>query len=326
MSDAKKEFDAIKAARDPGQQQKGAAVPRLSMPELQTGSSDPRPLAPAKAGKQQGAAGSRSGNWLVEAMERDARRGDSGEQRGGAGREGGDRRLSSAREREGDATAEESRLLAISGKDEVDVAVELAQARARAEEARAEQHAGEKERSANAASAAASNPLTRFLGEWMTPRDYAVLKPGLDEAASGSAGGANSGALPTSSSGLSISSSGGLMLPGGIEALMPGGGGFPGSGSAGGSIGGGGGGARENPYLQGFETTAGGGGGGANVGALPSFTPPVPPLPQASPAGPGPGAFSPVPVPAPVAPAKPQIPDFARPAQDEKYFKQLKRF
>jgi hypothetical protein len=66
----------------------------------------------------------------------------------------------------------------------------------------------------------------------------------------------------------------------------------------------------DNPFLQTLN------GSGT---ALPAFVPP--PAPASTPAN---TALAPVPLES--APPKSKIPDFAKPAMDEKYFKQLKRF
>lgn len=145
----------------------------------------------------------------------------------------------------------------------------------------------------------APNPLDRYLAAWMTPGDYAALQPSLGaglSVSSAESGGLGAVSLPASlGGGLS-----GLALPGGPASPDALGVAAPAPSAP----------PRENPYLQ-------------------TFT--LPPAPAvgllATPPPPAPSTLTPAPSPAPANPApRPSVPDFARPAQDEKYFKQLKRF
>jgi hypothetical protein len=140
------------------------------------------------------------------------------------------------------------------------------------------------------------NPLTHYMAGWMTPPDYALLKAGMDGAASASLPSRGDPSLPSVGSDLSVLGDMGSALdlsPAAKSAP------FALPKPAG------------NPFLQ--SLSAGG------PAAAPAFvTPPAPTSGSAS------SGFAPVP--APVAPAKSKIPDFAKPAMDEKYFKQLKRF
>jgi hypothetical protein len=146
---------------------------------------------------------------------------------------------------------------------------------------------------------AVANPLESYLGGWMTPQDYALLKPSLAQ-----------GALP-----------GGGRDPMSPNALQSANGALPGIGGTGAALGisapaaglpapk-----AKENPFLQALVTPAPAVPVPAFGAAMPPATPAVKPLATAAPPPP------------PIEPAKSKIPDFAKPAEDEKYFKQLKRF
>lgn len=140
------------------------------------------------------------------------------------------------------------------------------------------------------------NPLTRYMAGWMTPSDYTLLRPGLsgDLAADGASRGDPSlTALATgpeagglNGSLLSLSAPGGAPA---IAAAAP----------------------RDNPFLQAFVPSS---------QPMAVFTPP-PAI--AEPAVPSPNRFTPPPEP---PPERPKVPELAKPADDTKYFKQLKRF
>ena len=141
------------------------------------------------------------------------------------------------------------------------------------------------------------NPLTQFLAGWMTPQDYALLKPGLQPSDTAKMlPQTESMAAPATSMSVSIilgtelansTSTSERSMVGAATQL-------------------------ENPYLQMLSDPA----------PLAVFTPPVQPI--ASTAGPSPAPMIFVPAPAPAPPAK--IPEFAKPPDDNKYFKPLKRF
>ena len=274
---AKREYDAIKASRDPSQPQRGA-LPKLTMPELHTGAPEAKPWSPAKTEKPETDA-RRSGNWLVEAMEKDARqRKERG--RGEPTRSKDDRSPRSERD-----------------EDLPDAANGVAPSRSREGDEDEVERSGFETKDATAV----PNPLSRFLGEWMTPRDYALLKPGLEESLGARMPGerATDGvdfATPSSVAGIN-----GLF--GAAAANVP--------GSAPQT-------ARENPYLQAMETPA-------SFPAMPP--PPVPHVTSTAPitAAPAPIIAAPPNLPPSVS-TKSKIPEFAKPAQDEKYFKPLKRF
>ena len=262
ISAAKREFEAVKAARDPALQQKGA-LPKMTMPDLHSAPSGVGNIAP----KQQQIGEKKSANWLVEAMEKQKPRKD-GERDNGRGK--GER-----------YDARESTALLTGGardKDRTSVEPET-DPRRRARETEPK------------------NPLASFLGEWMTPQDYALLKPGLEESLAGTKN--SPGAMPTPGAGLSS-------ILGSDAALNPA---TAFNQAAIGTA------PRENPYLAALNPPP------------PPMTLPVPPPTAVSPSV-APAAVNPLAVsgPAPIAPPKPKIPEFAKPAQDEKYFKQLKRF
>lgn len=287
ISSAKRDFDAIKAARDPAQQQK-AALPKFGVPELQTGSSDVRPWSPATKGAKDAAAKAKSANWLVDAMQNDARdRADR--EREGLGRSGTPRDRASKTAGENDSESREQGEAGSPLSTEPRTSERVASFEQR--EARDEK------------SAAAPNPLTRYLGDWMTPRDYAVLKPTLDEAALGRASGESS-----------LSSTNGLNTPGGFflgEGVSIRGSGAQNTPPPGLS------GKRENPYLTAMESAPG--------PSAPVFSSPPSGVPHIPLTLPPPRAVAP-PMPTPTEVPKSKIPDFAKPAHDEKHFKQLKRF
>lgn len=148
------------------------------------------------------------------------------------------------------------------------------------------------------------NPLTHFLGDWLTPQDYALLRPSLETTTLG--GGVRSGDarfLVPGTTDFALASSLQREIPGGFAAMTP----IPSEQPS-----------RENPFLETLNRT--------------EFTPPAqitptPGLPRvgllpssAAPVGPTPGNA------AVMAPGRPNVPDFPKPGQDEKYFKQLKRF
>ncbi len=252
---AKREFEAVKSARDPALQQR-SDLPRLSLPEMRSdnGGAPDRSLVAPKSGQPE----KKSANWLLEAMEKKDVRANP------------DRGTKSEREAAREVVANESRHETAQRTDtarQVEVDRKLL--------------------------GAPPDPMAKFLSGWMTPQDYALLKPGLEQSLSYSlsAGTATvAGALP------------GVASP--EAALAAAGPNGPGS-LVGGTK------PRENPYLSALNLTP------APVAPLPAG--PVVTVPSSPPP-------ALLPVPAPIAPPKPKLPEFAKPAQDEKYYKQLKRF
>lgn len=137
------------------------------------------------------------------------------------------------------------------------------------------------------------NPLLRYMAGWMSPQDYALLKPGMSGEAAASLPGRgdpslaslapDAASLGDSGSALDLST---LAQEAHAAQMAP----------------------RQNPYLQAFA---------APPPPAQSFVPP----PVHSPAAAAADVFAP-----PPGPARSNIPDFAKPPEDEKYFKQLKRF
>lgn len=263
ISAARRDFEAVKSARNPALQPK-SDLPRIAVPDL--------PAAPAVgpiAPKQLKGTEKKSANWLLDAMEKQKPRKDA---------ERGERR---------ERTDNAERELTLDGQ---------ADDRATSADEKTPERANNDAQSRKQ-NAEPENPLAHYLGEWMTPQDYALLKPGIEQSLSQSGQPANNPA----NSPLSVGN-----LPGG-DAIF-------GSAVSSGVASAIGGTPRENPYLDGLKL--------APAMALPApsgvlATPPPPATISSQP------TFAPPP---PVAPAKPKIPDFAKPAQDEKYFKQLKRF
>ena len=143
------------------------------------------------------------------------------------------------------------------------------------------------------------NPLTRYMSGWMTPQDYSLLKSGMNGPTAESlvSRGDTSGAGSVMNAALPSDAGGGALDLMALSRTGP----APSTATA----------AAGNPYLQGFAPPA---------QNFQNFSPPPAAM---SPAAPAPSVFTP-----PTAPATPtsRIPDFAKPAADEKYFKQLKRF
>lgn len=140
------------------------------------------------------------------------------------------------------------------------------------------------------------NPLDRYMADWLTPQDYTLLKKTSAVAAEANGDAPSSAPLPA---GFGLGRDQGAALSGfGLDQLA----GDQETGALAKPV--------ENPYLQAFpvpETSA----------------QPVPSAPAASlPATP---SFAPPPMPEP-ATTKPTLPDFVKPATDDKYFKPLKRF
>ena len=271
---AKRDFELLKATRDPAMQGKDA-LPKISGPEF-TSPVESMPRLPKKKGKDALLEKQKkSANWLLEAMEK--KPDDRTSRRTEADRFV----LEAERDRERERSGEDSELAALlkaAGKGD--------ESARRNEAARDEK---EKPRTEPA-----FNPLNRFMSEWMTPQDFALLKPGLDAPRAGevNASGAATAQVANSEFVLPATPEAALGLIGGQKSFTPA---TP----------------QENPYLQTLNLPA----------PAATLTPPVllpPPAPVAS-------QPALAPPPAPIAP-KSKVPDFVKPAQDEKHFKQLKRF
>jgi hypothetical protein len=271
ISVSKREFDAINSARNPTLQQKGD-VPRMTAPEMpSSGAGSGLGPAPKTQGQEK-----KSTNWLVDAMEKDAAERKRGT-RGPAERDVDRSRESEAIPGIGSQLKEGP-----NARGETDVL-------------------DPREAERKAAAEVAANPLNRFLGQWMTPQDYLLLKPGLAKSGLDSAGLRDSSLLPAPST------IAGNLQPGIDATLRPSS--NPAAVLAPSTI------AKQNPYLEALNVPAA-------VNPMPVFAAPPPvamPAPKAT------ISLAP-PAPPVIEPAKSKVPDFAKPAQDEKYFKQLKRF
>lgn len=285
-----RDLDRIRAASDP--LLSGLARPttaRVPVPELRTDSVEsPLPVAPTTSAIRADKPVKNSSNWLVDAMEQGARERDSRQ-----------RTLSGTAQSE----AKGARGLA-------EVRVDSPFAPPRGEQS----GDGDRERriDSNAASrtenqAAVHNPLASYLGNWLTPKDYALLTPGLagGSAASPLGTGYNE---PAPAVGVTTGALGGAPalksdIPGGFKpALAP-------SVRSGGVI------PRENPFLAGLNNLTPNSVPAAGVILGPAIASTAeagrPELPiQAM----------------PVPPVTTKIPDVAKPRPDATYFKQLKRF
>ncbi len=168
-------------------------------------------------------------------------------------------------------------------------------------------HAGEREKDGNAETHSeqepgarrlheVSNPLGRYMADWLTPQDYALLRKTADATADRQAlefgaslpVGVSSGSdeLSSALAGFGIESFTRDKDP--AIATKP----------------------AENPYLQAWALP--------DPPVASSLPPPTSPLTAAP-------SFTPPPAPEPPS-SKPTLPDFVKPATDDKYFKPLKRF
>ena len=152
------------------------------------------------------------------------------------------------------------------------------------------------------------NPFSAYLGAWMTPQDFALLKPALEHSYSGESGRSKisplnpaGDAAPSRPDGGPIRQDGGL-VPLSRDSIPARRNNVPGA-------------ARENPYLDVL-------GSSLSISSPTALAPkPNQPVVVPAPAGSPP----PEPLAAPTVPRS-KIPEFVRPNTDEKYFKQLKRF
>lgn len=244
------------------------SLPRVAAPEWHGGASSAPPAKPARPNPAAAPGGS---NWLVDAMLKP-----------GAEPEG-----ERVRSRRG-ATGEFETATASSSRPEGrGVLADSPEPRDRTATASQPPDAG-----------TVINPLAGFLGEWMSPQDLALLKPGLSgipavpitRPLSGSPFGPTSGGM----SAPGAESGGGMSPPGMLISR--------GLGTA-----------RENPFLQGLNPP------------VPSIPPvAVPPKTVQSAPAAGPATSVPMSPPPPAGPSR--TPEFARPTSDDRYFKPLKRF
>jgi hypothetical protein len=259
ITTVKRELDALKSSNSGTPAQKNE-IPGLPMPALRMGEAEV-PVVP-RSGSKATAPQKKTGNWLIEAMEKKSDGAKS------------DRRRN----------ASEPNFFT----DEEDVTAEVENTRS--EKTPAEK--GERLPGTNL------NPLDRYMGEWMTANDLAVLLPNL------AATGRTEGTRPVDAA--SSAFAGDALTRNTLDAALgirgvavqlkentP----------------------RENPFLQALD-----------LPPTPTGRSSAPaPLPTTSPQPTRPPLFSPTPPPENAA-AKTGTPDFAKPGSDEKYFKQLKRF
>jgi len=286
----KRDLERIRAASDPRfQGSANASAPRISVPELRTDSVDtPPPSAPATSPARSLAPEKNVDNWLVEAMEQGARERDE-RQRAAKGWP----RLD---EREGRQTTKLGRTTSVQP--------------SLTGEPRISGREGERTSLSSPVNSAekrtpTTNPLAPFLGDWLTPHDYALLRPGVAAEAAGRPGvGASVGvyrngvpsdfATALGAPTLKRDISGGFgpaPLPGATAPL------------------------RENPFLAGLT----------DAPRMPSPSVSIPPAMVTVP----PPASDRLALPRTnpnLPPVSPKIPDVAKPRPDETYFKQLKRF
>jgi hypothetical protein len=261
MAEAQREFQSIKAARGAPADQSVLSLPRMATPELQFGSS-PSPATPAL---QNGPAKNKlAASWLVDGAMRKPRAGSS------------EKSLS-------DGASQSS------GRDTVG-----------ADESR---NRGSKNGGAGAddsipakQSGPESNPLTRYMAGWMTPRDYALLRPGLGGEMASDLAGRGDPSITGFTFGAASANVDGTDPASGFAGTA--------AGSTGSQP------ANVNPFLQSVAR------------------PPQPQSPFIPPSATGLSTNPPnlLALPAEPAPARSIVPEFAKPSEDAKYFKQLKRF
>ena len=285
---AKRDLDLIKASREPGPPA-ADALPKFATPEWQHGSgATPVPKSVGQKSPNASAAQKKSTHWLVDAMEKgssDARTGDKTREARRRDATRGEGTAIGAPPGESDSADRED--LELAGEKEA----------RRAEEDREGRDASS---AARKPEAAAPNPLAGYLAGWMTPADYALLKPVI-ESADADASERGTGSIANPSSGpAAFSFSTTTPASRASSPLMA---------------------PTENPFIEAMNAVSSAipaGATGANTVAaspqnsapLPSvFTPPLEPLPvPPTPAG------------------KSSVPDFVKPQNDEKYFKPLRRF
>jgi hypothetical protein len=168
ISEAKRDFDSIKASREEALHPK-ADLPRMTVPELQLATPSPRPSVDRDA-ETDPRKKAKSANWLVDAMEKDDKK-SGARSRSGKSNSGKDTEPAEA----WDAEKSSSQL-------------DLT----KVPENRREAAAGEAKDRREVEPP--PNPLAPFLAGWMTAQDYALLKPTVTSGSAATA--ANPVALP----------------------------------------------------------------------------------------------------------------------------------
>lgn len=224
ITSAKRDFEAIKAARDPSQAGTNRGGPKLTLPEFQPGPGPTVLRANPGGSEKQRPAGTRSPTWLLDAMEKEAKQAKaSSDPRAGPRRE---RNSENAKAFDAEGPAADR-----PGERETrETAEAAATAEARAETATEDRRPPPE------------NPFDRFLAGWMTPADYALLRGTVNADTSGRAGGnteavANAGGLSgdLAAAGIAAEGEAGRALGAAVGDLK--------LSSA----------PRENPFLQQFE-------------------------------------------------------------------------
>jgi hypothetical protein len=282
LAATERDLELIKATREPAASIAGA-WPGIAAPEWPHGPATAPLPRPAPAPKAAGAAQKKSAHWLVKTMERKPEehgaKAEPEKHRGHA--------------RDDHTPAAEF----ATGQEIADVAGGGFAGENREREAGKRDARGVTVEAREGKPEPAPNPFAPYLAGWMTPADYALLKPVL-EAANGADLGAGGAANAANAASFSF-------LPG--PSAAPSG---PPRDTA-----------PENPFLQAMAAVS----ASVTVGAVgPSGA-------GAAPANPAPAAviFTPAIEPAPPLPtpaAKATQPDFVKPQSDEKYFKPLRRF
>jgi hypothetical protein len=261
---AKRELDAIKAARTPDGVPQKNALPEFSAPELHLPGTTPSPLSKReRLTKEQLEAQRRSKHWLLDAMEK---------------------------EKKLDAAAREGR------KERVELESERTLA------ARDELRSDELELADDGAETL-TREVAAYMAGWMTSQDLTLLQPGLTGGNSTNGGPAlETGSGPVSAPGISSTAN----VARGPDAAVS----LFGEKTAGPSAA-----TPENPYLQSLLPPA-------------QFEAVIAPPPRVSqPASSEMPVFSPAVRPREeVEPARTKAPEFGKPSENDKYFKQLKRF
>jgi hypothetical protein len=263
LTAAKKDFEGIKSARDAALLPRNG-TPRLTLPELSSQAPAPAVVTSPKAPPSE----VKPDNWLVEAMEKERKSRDT---------------------RKTDSRSRERASKLASGQGSSPSADEPRETR---------EHKQEKNADVTS-EPVVINPLTQYLGNWMTPQDYALLKPGLgrsfDPGAEARNSAVNAPVLGSTAAGLNdFGFRGGMSTSAiGAKAAHP-----------------------ENPYLESLNRESSIAPLVGNAKA-PATRPGLPPVTAISPT-----ITAPPPKPAPPT----TVPEFAKPATDERYFKQLKRF
>ncbi len=180
ISAAKRDFESLKAIREHALHPPGDR-PRLSLPEMQTSTPQP-PVLPAEVEKA-AKAKRRSGNWLIEEMEKGA----EDAKNKGEGRRSSKPAAQLETWLEKESAAEKREFNLVSEK---------------------KTPAPEHEKSGVES---VSNPLAPFLAGWMTARDYALLQPGTSSSANGGTPNLATlpGGTPAGEAGLAVTRSGG---------------------------------------------------------------------------------------------------------------------